>query len=115
MFLIRYEAARRIEEEHDAKLEEKEQQKKEQRKNAHNKSGEWKESESGIEWIAGDKDTSMSTDLALPGTDLALPGAGSDHESEGEEATDFTEGTCLCESWLDENCYMNMLIVVVIK
>ena len=72
-------------------MEEKEQMKKEQRKNAHNKSGEWKESVSGLEWIAGDgKDTSTSDSGILGDTSAA--GTTSDHDSDGEEATDFTEG-----------------------
>ena len=56
-----HDAARLMEEEHDAEMEEREQmrdgrttsgsQASQASENSHDKSGEWKESESGLEWV----------------------------------------------------------------
>ena len=95
---MRYEAARRIEEEHDAKLEEREKLKQRRKleqkhaKNCQNKSGEWKESDSGLEWIAIPWD---------PEEEIAAE-CNSDNNCDfdvipnpdEEENIDFTEGEC---------------------
>ena len=91
------EAARKIEEEHDAKMEEKELQKKEQRRTERalqNKSGEWKESDSGLEWIANSRieDDSVDDDNFPPApSDRSFDDSAHPAEEE-EEKTDFTEG-----------------------
>ena len=57
LFNLRYKAARQIEEEHDREMEEREKKKAEEKNSAitadprNNQSGEWRESESGLEWV----------------------------------------------------------------
>lgn len=99
LFKVRVEAAKKFEEEHDRQLEEKKRRKEELRSQrgspqkppggAHNKSGQWKESDSGLEWVMNPEEEKTNEDDSMnDSTEVSVP-------SSQEEEEDFTKGLWL--------------------
>ena len=108
--MLRYEAAKRIEVEHDAELEERERLQQERMERvgkatnalegpagAGNKSGEWKHSASGLEWVIMEEDQEEQIEREIAAesgdSDMDVEVMGNSQQDEEEN---FTKGR-VCE------------------